>query len=336
MTFSATSLCVAVGLLAQTAIADSSGSFQVTKDKFSAFWYIPNVLDNSTVKFQFQLDFGAAIDQTSNKWAGMGIRTAGASSMGPGEFYTGQTDTLSVTPRYLASGSDYPPAVNTTTVIDSSCSIESTKLICNVWRYLTPDSSAASSSIDLTKDVDILFAFGDLDSGDISFHNDNYGTFDSIKISDKAARPATVSPKELTASWMPLPADASIDFFIEHDFSGSDKKLGSSWIGIAVSPQQDSMGPGEFYTGQGDTLAITNRWLASGADYPPQSDTPDIDSSNCLTSGSSSDILTCTFNRPLKTSKSTQVRTVLLRSRRRPRTCASSPSRDSTAVSLPG
>ena len=147
-------------------------SFLFNDGAFSAFWYVPAAFGNSTIKIQYQVDFSqvAGSLSPSTQWIGIGLRSpTGPSTMGPGQFYTGQGDTLNVTARWLASGSTYPPAAETSDIIDAGCSVEDTKLICGVLRKITPDAANAQTSIDLAQDVSIMWAFGALTNDGIGY-----------------------------------------------------------------------------------------------------------------------------------------------------------------------
>lgn len=82
-----------------------------------------------------------------------------------------------------------------------------------------------------------MWAFGPLDSGAPGYHNSNRGLSQSMKMIDVAPNaPLLPSGKaDVWTSWMPLPADGSIDFFSERSFDSAATAT-SSWIGIGFSP----------------------------------------------------------------------------------------------------
>lgn len=67
----------------------------------------------------------------------------------PGQYYTGQSDSLEVTERYLAAQQEHikPTPVTTSNIIASGCEVQGSKLICFILRPLaagsTPDGRCA-------------------------------------------------------------------------------------------------------------------------------------------------------------------------------------------------
>lgn len=165
-------LSAASAAVARPSAGGNTTRFLFNDGAFSAFWYVPAAFGNSTIKIQYEVDFSQVAGSLapSSQWIGIGLRSpTGPSTMGPGQFYTGQGDTLGVTARWLASGSAYPPRAATSDIIDAGCSVEGSKLICGVLRKITPDAENAQTSIDLAQDVSIMWAFGPLTSDGIGY-----------------------------------------------------------------------------------------------------------------------------------------------------------------------
>jgi hypothetical protein len=88
--------------------------------------------------------------------------------MGPGEFYTGQGDTLVVSDRYLGSGVGYPPKNTKTDIINSSCIVLGTGLSCQFNRFL---ELTQIDQVNLwNQSVYLKMALGPLSNGDIDIH----------------------------------------------------------------------------------------------------------------------------------------------------------------------
>ena len=72
-----------------------------TDGPFSAYWYVPAVLNNSTLRVVFEVDFAKATSGTktpTGQWIGVGFQVASGNktvaAMGPAQFYTGQVGCL--------------------------------------------------------------------------------------------------------------------------------------------------------------------------------------------------------------------------------------------------
>ena len=168
-----------------------------------------------------------------------------------------QADALNVTARYLATGSAYPPAVSASAsdVLDQSCAVDGTKLVCSVLRSITPDAAAAKTAVDLAKDVHLLWAFGPVTAGDISYHTSRGASTTAMLLTNVSAPASTfiASDGSVSTSWMPLP-DGTIDMYVERLFGASSRSSSNSnapvlapapsaaesWIGIGVSTVQVS------------------------------------------------------------------------------------------------
>jgi hypothetical protein len=92
------------------------------------------------------------------------------------------------------------------------------------------------------------------------------------------------------------------------DLSTRSMKGAASWIGVGLGTAgAGTMGPAEFFTGQGNTLVVTDRYLLTGVGYPPANNVSDLTASSCALSGSSSSVLNCSFSRPLQTTAADEV-----------------------------
>ena len=113
----------------------------------------------------------------SDRWVGFGVGTSG-SSMGPGEFYTGQSDTLAITNRYrpAENGFPAPKAANESTILASNsgatrgphCEIFVSNLTCSFSRPLV---TTGTETISLEDPVYVLWAVGPVSDGAIREHN---------------------------------------------------------------------------------------------------------------------------------------------------------------------
>ncbi len=230
---------------------------------------------------------------------------------GPGQFYTGQSDTLNVTARYLATGSSLPPVATVSDVIDSGCAVKAggddKTLVCYVVRPITPSSAQAPYSIDLASEVQIAWAHGPVTAGAVSYHGNDCGTSTgNVSLPTSGPKLSSYTNGSVAVSWTPLPADQSVDVYLSMDLSTKGMTASTSWIGVGLggAASAGTMGPAEFFTGQGNTLVVTDRYLNSGTGYPPPNNASDLTASSCALSGSSSSVLSCSFSRPLQTTAS--------------------------------
>ena len=88
-----------------------------------------------------------------------------------------------------------------------------------------------------------MWAFGPVAQGVPGYHKGNRGSSSAMKMLD-VAPPAPVLPAAkagVSSSWMPMPADGSIDFWAERSFDSATAAT-TSWIGIGFSPASAQVG----------------------------------------------------------------------------------------------
>lgn len=128
--------------------------------------------------------------------------------MGPGVFYTGQTDTFQVTARAKTSAdSGFPPPFDDDTLSASGCELRGSVFYCYVLRAI---NGAASSdvNVDLAADNTVLmFAHGDLASGDISFHHNNYGLSEALNVVNLSPTLPSIVTSVVNVQWSPTPLE---------------------------------------------------------------------------------------------------------------------------------
>ena len=301
--FELAAVAIALCALASCTHAGSFNSFLYLDGDTKAYWYV--IPGEDQVKIFFQHDFANA---SSVGWVGIGFHATGYNDMGPGVFYTGQTDTLEVTARKKSdSGNGFPAPWTDATVVSSGCEMNDGAFTCYVIRDI--DGSDIAPNVDLATQVQVLHAHGDLDGEDIAFHGAaNCGIWDSVNVVGVSpALPSIVEAGVINVQWSPTPFN-TIDVYMTADFA--EDSVNEKWVGFGVGESGSTMGRGEFYTGQSDTLQITDRFLDSGDGYPPP-----VNNSNIITSGSSAgpqcsvvaNNLTCSFSRPLTTTGSQTV-----------------------------
>lgn len=223
--------------------------------------------------------------------------TIAAASPGPGFFYIGLSDSLEVLSRELDSGSTYPTAATDTSVIDSGCEVQGSRLYCFVLRAIDGTGDGGQNP-NLSESVELMWAFGEAES-DGSFGTDSSHTVyhgssrgrsqDAVVLTDSAPPTPSLDSGGVSAFWSPTPA-GDFDIHMSAASGGDDV-----WVGIGFGAASSAMGPGEFYLGDASN-GVTNRYLASGNSLPSVKSTSNILNSDCADDGTT---LTCSVSRPL-------------------------------------
>ena len=126
--------------------------------------------------------------------------------MGPGVFYTGQTNTFEVTARSKTEAANgFPAPFEDDTLIESGCEWINSTFHCYIIR--TIDGSADEPNVNLgADDTVVMHAFGDLANGGIDYHGPNYGLSDTLNVASLAPTlPAIVQAGVITVQWSPTP-----------------------------------------------------------------------------------------------------------------------------------
>jgi hypothetical protein len=259
-------------------------------DEYNAFWYVVG----SRIKFFWDVQF----DSIDNKWTGIGFG-ASDTGMGPGYFYVSNSNDLSVQSAYL-DGSSGQPTIDTTdtTVIQSGCEAQENRLYCWVDREIdgTGVGDSADLNPDMSKDQYIKWAFGDLSSegGFGEYHGGNAGQSDITNpIQTAVSLPSLeLSGGTMVAQWVATPS-GNLD--VHTNLMNNDDD--NVWAGVGFGLDDSSMGPGEFYTGQLDTIPnVKNRYLDGSVGMPSVKSISNVLASGCYSEETN---MTCWFTRPL-------------------------------------
>ena len=211
---------------------------------------------------------------------------------GPAFFYIGLSGSLTVSSRELTgSGSSRPVTASDTTVLDSGCEIQDTRLHCFVVRTLD-GSVDGNQNPNFNDEHAILWAHGNANGGAFgNQHSSSTRGRSSSTVNFIETAPATPSIEagDITLFWSPTPA-GNLDVHMSYAGSGSN-----DWVGIGFGAGNSAMGPAEFYTGIASG-GVTNRYLASGNSLPATKSSSNVLTSDCGYDGTT---LTCSFSRPL-------------------------------------
>ncbi len=248
------------GLVASAQAALKFNGSQYSDAGYDAYWYV--LPGGNQIKIFWSYNYGFNFT-AAGKWLGLGFRgDAASSTMGPGVFYTGQSDTHEVTARQVTSAENsFPVAWTDATLVESGCQTTGTTFTCYIIRDI--DGSATVPNVNLGGDgVALLHASGGLSNGitgTIGFHFTYFGYSAGLNLVSMAPQlPILQQAGVITVQWSPTPTE-ELDVYMSGNFSSVGGLSQSRWVGFGVGSSGTSMGPGEFYTGQSDTLQITNR-----------------------------------------------------------------------------